>query len=311
MEAFLSSMPDVLATTIRMTVPLLFVALGELFSERAGLVNIGLDGLMTIGAFTGFVVGYQTGNLWLGVLCGAVAGIAVNMVYAFCTVSLRVDQTVTGMAINILAPGIATFAYKVIFGDGSTLVQGTTMDKLAIPGLSAIPFVGDILFNQTLLAYLAYIAVPLCWFYFARTRGGLNFRSVGENPQAAETLGIDAIRTKYLASVVCGALAGIGGAFLTLCYTSTYATGVVAGRGFIALAAVIFGRWSSVGILGATLLFGFFDAVQIALQVSAPAVPYQFFAMIPYVFTIVALFFFNAQKGGPKANGKPYFREER
>ena len=144
-----------------------------------------------------------------------------------------------------------------------------------------------------------------------RSRGGLNFRSVGENPQAAETLGIDAIRTKYLASVVCGALAGIGGAFLTLCYTSTYATGVVAGRGFIALAAVIFGRWSSVGILGATLLFGFFDAVQIALQVSAPVVPYQFFAMIPYVFTIVALFFFNAQKGGPKANGKPYFREER
>ena len=311
MEAFLSSMPDVLATTIRMTVPLLFVALGELFSERAGLVNIGLDGVLTIGAFTGLVVGYQTGNLWLGVLCGAVAGIAVNMVYAFCTVSLRVDQTVTGMAINILAPGIATFAYKVIFGDGSTLVQGTTMDKLAVPGLSAIPFVGDILFNQTILAYLAYIAVPLCWFYFARTRGGLNFRSVGENPQAAETLGIDAIRTKYLASVVCGALAGIGGAFLTLCYTSTYATGVEAGRGFIALAAVIFGRWSSVGILGATLLFGFFDAVQIALQVSAPVVPYQFFAMIPYVFTIVALFFFNAQKGGPKANGKPYFREER
>lgn len=311
METFFASMPDVLATTIRMTVPLLFVALGELFSERAGLVNIGLDGLMTIGAFTGFVVGYQTGNLWLGVLCGAVAGIAVNMIYAFCTVSLRVDQTVTGMAINILAPGIATFAYKVIFGDGSTLVQGTTMDKLPIPGLSAIPFLGDIFFNQTLLAYLAYLAVPVCWFFFARTRAGLNFRSVGENPQAAETLGIDAIKTKYLASVVCGALAGIGGAFLTLCYTSTYATGVVAGRGFIALAAVIFGRWSSVGILGATMLFGFFDAVQIALQVSAPAVPYQFFAMIPYVFTIVALFFFNAQKGGPKANGKPYFREER
>ncbi len=311
METFFASMPDVLATTIRMTVPLLFVALGELFSERAGLVNIGLDGLMTIGAFTGFVVGYQTGNLWLGVLCGAVAGIAVNMVYAFCTVSLRVDQTVTGMAINILAPGIATFAYKVIFGDGSTLVQGTTMDKLPIPGLAAIPFLGDIFFNQTLLAYLAYLAVPVCWFFFIRTRAGLNFRSVGENPQAAETLGIDAIKTKYLASVVCGALAGIGGAFLTLCYTSTYATGVVAGRGFIALAAVIFGRWSSVGILGATMLFGFFDAVQIALQVSAPAVPYQFFAMIPYVFTIVALFFFNAQKGGPKANGKPYFREER
>lgn len=311
MEAFLSSMPEILATTIRMTVPLLFVALGELFSERAGLVNIGLDGLMTIGAFTGFVVGYQTGNLWLGVLCGAVAGIAVNMIYAFCTVNLCVDQTVMGMAINILAPGIATFAYKVVFGDGSTLVQGVTMDKVAIPLLSDIPVIGNAIFNQTLLAYLCYLLVPLCWFYFARTRSGLNFRSVGENPQAAETLGINAIQMKYLASIVCGALAGMGGAFLTTCYTSTYATGVVAGRGFIALAAVIFGRWSAVGILGSTLLFGFFDAVQISLQIAVPDISYQFFAMIPYVFTIVALFFFNAQKGGPKANGKPYFREER
>lgn len=311
MDLFLASLPIILAATIRMTVPLLFVAQGELFSERAGLVNIGLDGLMTIGAFVGFVVGYQTGNLWLGVLGAAVAGVVVNMVYAFCTINLCVDQTVMGMAINILAPGIATFAYKVVFGDGSTLVQGSAMDVLPIPLLADIPVIGPILFQQTPLAYLAYIFVPVIWFYLMRTRSGLSFRSVGENPQAAETLGINVIATKYLASVLCGALAGIGGGFLTLCYTSTYAPGIVAGRGFIALAAVIFGRWSSVGVLGATALFGFFDALQISLQVSTPAVPYQFFQMVPYVFTILALFFFNAQKGGPKANGKPYLREER
>jgi simple sugar transport system permease protein len=311
MEIFISSIPDIIAAAVRLAVPLLFVALGELFSERAGLVNIGLDGLMTIGAFVGFVIGYQTGNLWLGVLFGALAGIVVNMIFAFCTISLCVDQTVVGMAINILAPGISTFAYKVVFGDGSTLVQGTAMPKVAIPLLSDIPVIGPAFFNQSILAYCAYLLVPIIWFFFKRFRSGLSFRSVGENPQAAETLGINVIRTKYLACVLCGALAGIGGAFLTLVYTSTYAQGIVAGRGFIALAAVIFGRWSSVGIMGACLLFGFFDGVQITLQIAAPQIPYQFFQMIPYVFTVIALFFFNAESGGPKASGKPYYRESR
>jgi simple sugar transport system permease protein len=216
-----------------------------------------------------------------------------------------------GMAINILAPGIATFAYKIVFGDSATLVQGGSMDKVVIPLLSDIPVIGPAFFRQTALAYIAYILVPVIWFWFKRFRGGLSFRSVGENPQAAETLGINVIRTKYIACILCGALAGIGGAYLTLVYTSTYATGVVAGRGFISLAAVVFGRWSSLGILGSCVLFGFFDALQITLQVLAQSIPYQFFQMVPYVFTIVALIFFGADSVGPKANGKPYIRESR
>lgn len=311
MSDLISIGPDILSTTIRMAVPLLFVAIAELFSERAGLVNIGLDGLMAIGALCGFLAGYYTQNPWIGVAVGMLAGIAFNLIYAFCTVTLCVDQVVMGMAINILAPAVATFAYKVAFGDSSTLVQGTQMASVSIPGLSAIPVIGSAFFEQTPLAYLAYLFVPFSAFFFNRFRVGLSFRSVGENPHAAETLGINVIKTKYLACIVCGALAGIGGAFLTLCYTSTYAEGIVAGRGFIALSAVIFGRWLPSGVLSACLLFGFCDALQIVLQIHAQAVPYQFFQMIPYVVTLVALVFFGSRRGGPKANGQPYYREER
>lgn len=308
---FLSIAPDVLSATIRMAVPLLLVAIAEMFSERAGLVNIGLDGLMSVGALGGFLAGYFSGNVWIGVLVGAVCGIVFNLIYAYCTVTLCVDQTVTGMAINILCPAVATFVYKVAFGDSSSLVQGNLMGSLSIPLLCDIPVIGPAFFQQTPLAYIAYLLVPLSAFYMNRTRSGLAFRSVGENPHASETLGINVVRTKYIACVVCGALAGIGGAFLTLCYTSTYADGVVAGRGFIALSAVIFGRWLPSGVLSACLLFGFCDALQIVLQIYAQGVPYQFFQMIPYVFTLVALIIMGSKSSGPKANGQPYYREQR
>lgn len=311
MDAIISALPNLLATTIRMTVPLLFVAIAELFSERAGLVNIGLDGLMSIGALVGFLVGYYTGSSWLGILAGMCAGIVVNLIYAVCTVTLCVDQTVTGMAINILAPAIATFAYKIAFGDSSDLAQGVSMAELDIPLLSDIPVIGEIFFQQTPLAYIAYLLVPLVAIFFNSTRAGLNYRAVGENPQAAETLGIDVIKTKYVACIICGALAGIGGAFLTLCYTSTYAEGIVAGRGFISLSAVIFGRWTPSGTLLACLLFGFCDALQIVLQVTLTSVPYQLLQMLPYAATLVALIILGSKSSGPKANGKPYYREER
>ena len=311
MEGIIAAAPDVVAATIRMAVPLLLVAIAELFSERAGMVNIGLDGLMSVGALTGFLVGYYSGNPWLGIVGGIIAGILANLIYAFCTVKLCVDQVVCGMALNILAPAVATFAYKVSFGDSSTLVQGTQMAPLSIPVLCNIPVIGPALFQQTPLAYIAYLLVPLSAVFFNEFRSGLNYRAVGENPQAAETLGIDVIKTKLLACVICGALAGLGGAFLTLCYTSTYAEGIVAGRGFIALSAVIFGHWTSTGVLAACLLFGFCDALQIVLQVNVQGAPYQFFQMIPYIVTLVALVFFGSKRLGPKANGQPYYRESR
>lgn len=307
----MSFVSNLLLATVRMAVPLLFIALAELYSERAGMVNIGLEGLASIGSLVGFLVCFITGSTWLGILCGALAGIAVNMIYAVATVSLCADHTVYGMAMNIFAPALASFIYRVYFGAGSDLSQIELMRGVGIPGLKDIPFFGDLLFNQTPMVYIAFALVAFTTVFFNKTRAGLNYKSVGEHPKAAATLGIDVIRVKYLACVICGALAGIGGAYLTTCYSSTYSEGTVAGRGFIALAAVIFGRWSGGGVLLACLFFGFCDALQIRLQVASFGLPYQFFQMIPYVATILVLAIIGAKKAGPKASGKPYRREER
>ena len=306
-----TTLPTILKAMTMGAVPILLTSLGELFSERAGLVNIGLEGIMAIGAFVAFAVGKMTGNLWLGLLVGMTAGVIVNMLYAFCTVTLWADQVVTGMAINILAPAIALFGYNIFVGSNSANATGDQMASISIPGLSSIPFIGNSFFNQTLLAYLAFILVPLVSYFFKHFRAGLSFRSVGENPHASETLGIDVVRMKYVACIMCGALAAAGGAFLTICYTPIYTNGIVMGRGFIALATVIFGRWSAVGILCASLLFGFFDGLNVALQAQFQAAPVMFFKMIPYVFTIIALVIFGSKRAGPKANGQPYLREER
>ena len=308
---FMVALPTIIRAMAMGAVPILLASLGEVFSERAGLVNIGLEGIMAVGAFTAFAVGKVTGNLWVGLLAGMAAGVVVNMIYAFCTVTLCSDQVVTSMAINILAPAVALFGYNLFVGSNPDNATGAQMPSIAIPGLSDIPIIGNGLFNQSLLAYLAFLLVPVVWFFFKRFRAGLSFRSVGENPQAAETLGINVVRVKYVACIVCGALAAAGGAFLTICYTPIYTDGIVAGRGFIALATVIFGRWSAVGVMLASLLFGFFDGLNVALQAQFQAAPVMFFKMIPYIFTIVALMFFGSKHGGPKANGKPYFRESR
>ncbi|KAF5059580.1 Branched-chain amino acid transport system / permease component [anaerobic digester metagenome] len=302
---------ELILSTVRMATPILLVALAELYSERAGLVNIGLDGIMSFGALTGFMVCFLTGSPLLGIVAGACGGILVNMIYAYCTISLCAEQIVYGMAINIFAPAVASFIYRIYFGVSSTLAQGTLMKTVAIPVLKDIPFLGKLLFDQTPMVYFAYLMVIFTGIFFNKTKKGLNYKAVGEYPKAAETLGINVVRQKYVACIICGALAGIGGAYLTTCYVNTYSDGVVAGRGFIALSAVIFGRWSSGGVLLACLLFGFCDALQLRLQILSTSTPYQLFQMIPYVCTLVALAMFGIKKAGPKANGKPYLREER
>jgi general nucleoside transport system permease protein len=302
---------ELLLSTVRMATPILIVALGELYSERAGLVNIGLDGIMAFGALIGFLVSYITGSPYLGILAGAVGGIMINMVYAFCTIHLGAEQIVYGMAINIFSPALASFIYKVYFGINSTLIQATLMKELPIPFLSKLPVLGKVLFSHTPVVYLIYLMVPLTFVFFNKTKAGLNYKAVGEFPKAAESLGINVVRQKYIACIICGALAGIGGAYLTTCYISTYSDGVVAGRGFIALSAVIFGRWMPGGVMMAALLFGFTDAIQLRMQVMSPGTPYQLLAMLPYLCTLFVLAFLGIKKAGPKANGKPYFREER
>ena len=302
---------SLLLATVRMAVPLIFIAVAELYSERAGMVNIGLEGLAAIGSLVGFLVAFLTGNTWLGIISGALSGVFVNLIYAYATVTLCADHIVYGMAINIFAPALAAFIYRVYFGAGSELNKIELMKGIGIPYLKDIPFVGDLLFNQTPMVYIAFALVVFTCIYFNRTRSGLNYKAVGEHPQAAATLGIPVVKVKYLSCIICGALAGIGGAYLTTCYANTYTPGNVAGRGFIALAAVIFGRWTGGGVLLACLFFGFCDALQIRLQVGSSGIPYQFFQMIPYVATIVVLAILGSKKSGPKANGKPYRRELR
>ena len=302
---------NLLLASVRMATPLIFLALAELYSQRAGLVHIGLEGLASIGSLVGFLVSLITGNPLLGVLAGAAAGILVNMIYAYATITLCAEQIVYGMAINIFAPALASFIYRVYFGAGSELVQVSLMETLASRmGITANVFVAKLFLDQTPMVYLAYLLVVFTVIYFNRTKSGLNYKAVGEYPKAAATLGIDVIGIKYTASVICGALAGIGGAYLTTCYTTTYVDGNIAGRGFIALAAVIFGRWNAGGVLIACLFFGFCDALQIRLQVGSYNIPYQFFQMIPYIATVVVLAAIGMKKAGPKSCGKPYRKEE-
>ncbi len=303
---------NLLLASVRMATPLIFLALAELYSQRAGLVHIGLEGLASIGSLVGFLVSLITGNPFLGVLAGAAAGILVNMIYAYATITLCAEQIVYGMAINIFAPALASFIYRVYFGAGSELVQVSLMETLASRmGITANGFITKLFLDQTPMVYLAYLLVVFTVIYFNRTKSGLNYKAVGEYPKAAATLGIDVIGIKYTASVICGALAGIGGAYLTTCYTTTYVDGNIAGRGFIALAAVIFGRWNAGGVLIACLFFGFCDALQIRLQVGSYNIPYQFFQMMPYIATVVVLAAIGMKKAGPKSCGKPYRKEER
>ena len=248
----------------------------------------------------------------MGVCAGAMVAVLVNMIYAYATVTLCAEQIVYGMAINIFAPALASFIYRVYFGAGSELVQVSQMSSLsALLKVNTDSFIAKLFLEQTLMVYLAYGLVIFTAIYFNKTKSGLNYKAVGEYPKAAATLGINVIGVKYIASVICGALAGIGGAYLTTCYTTTYVDGNVAGRGFIALAAVIFGRWNAGGVLLACLFFGFCDALQIRLQVASFNVPYQFFQMIPYVATVVVLAIIGMKKAGPKSCGKPYRKEER
>ena len=302
---------NLLLATVRMAVPLIFIATAELYSERAGMVNIGLEGLAAIGSLVGFLMCFITGSAWVGILCGALAGILVNMIYAYATVTLCANHTVYGMAINIFAPALASFINRVYFGAGSQLNQIKLMDTINIPVLKDIPLIGPLLFNQTPMVYLAFALVIFTSIFFNRTKAGLNYKSVGEHPKAAATLGIPVIRIKYLSCVICGALAGIGGAYLTTCYSNTFTEGNIAGRGFIGLAAVIFGRWNAVGVMLACLFFGFCDALQIRLQVMSIGIPYQFFQMIPYIATIIVLSILGGKKSGPAAKGLPYRSEER
>lgn len=300
---------SLLQSTITMAIPLLLAALGELIAERGGIINIGLEGMLLSGAFAAMAVTYSTGAPLLGLLAAWGTGIFLAAIFAYVVVVYSANQVVVGTALNLFAVGITGVAYRAIFGVTGAALTVTGFTSLAIPGLSSLPIVGHALFAQTGLGYLAFALVPLIAFGLYKTIPGLKLRMVGENPRAAAAQGVAVEWTQTYALIGCGVLASTAGAYLAIAYARTFVEGMSAGRGFIALAIVIFGRWSAWGILGAALLFGLATALQFHVQALGLAIPYQFLLMLPYVLTLLVLAGYAGTTRAPAALGVPLENE--
>ena len=295
------------AAALRMATPIAFSSLGGIFSERVGIINIGLEGIMLTSAFTGVAVSYFTVNPWLGVLAAVLAGGLLGLFHALLTVKFTGDQIVSGTGINIFAMGFTAYMSQILWGSrgASESVQG--LKVVSIPLLKDTPIIGDIIGGHTPLVYLMLIITVISHIVLFKTPIGLRIRAVGEHPAAADTAGIDVFKIKYLCVMVSGMLAGLGGAFLSLGHLNLFTWGMTGGRGFIAMAAMIFGKWMPFGAFGASVLFGFSDALQMRLQ-ALGLLPPQIILTIPYILTIAVLAGV-VGKALPPSDYKPYVKE--
>jgi ABC-type uncharacterized transport system permease subunit len=291
-----------LAATLALAAPLLFAALGELISERAGILNINLEAMMLGGAFCGVWAASATASLFAGFVGAALAGIVIAAIHGVLCIALRAEQVVSGVALNILVLGATTYGVGAVFGSNvSRSVE--TLTALPIPFLSGLPFAGRVLFDQTATTYIAFLLVPLMWWAINRTVVGLALQATGEQATAAMSMGVNIRLVRWTALLTCGALAGIGGGQLTLAGLGTFTQNVTAGRGFIALAAVVFGRWTPSGAMVAILLFTIIEALQVRAQILGINLPYQFLVMAPYLATIMALALFMKSMKAPRGLG--------
>lgn len=300
-----------LTASVRMAVPLVFAGLGETYSEKAGILNIGLEAIMLIGAFASFAGAYLTDSLWIGLLFGMLAGMAVSLIHAVFSIYLRKDQTVTGIALNMLVLGVTSFMFKVLASSKLMFPQIDTFGKIKLPLLGSIPILGDVFFNQDIMVYILYIIVAASMVFLFKTSWGLSLVSVGEHPRAADTVGIKVHKVQYLAAAVNGILGGMGGAYLSLVQLGVFMENVTAGRGYIALAVVIFGRRNPVGVFLGALVFGLADSFQFRLQVIGINIPSQYLTMLPYVVTLLVLLFSSKNSRAPGHLGKPYISDVR
>jgi simple sugar transport system permease protein len=297
-----------IAGMLRFATPLIFGAMGGILSERSGVINIGLEGMMLMGAFFG-IFGADIVGSWLGgILIGVAAGAALGLVHAFVSIHLRADQVVSGTAINILALGITGYVFIYHYGDQGTPTGISRVPNVTLPGVENVLFVGEAIGKANLLTWAALLLVPLLTLYLFRTRGGLRLRSVGEKPRAADSVGLPVIRTRYLAVVASGALAALGGVYLSIALLGSFSQNLTAGRGFIALAAVIFGSWRPWGALAGALLFGFSTALAQRLPAFSESTAVLFQAL-PYVLTLVVVAGVVGRSRPPAAIGVPYVKE--
>ena len=305
--AFFTSL---VAATIRAGTPLLFALLGEIITERGGVLNLGVEGMMISGALAGFMGAFYFGTPWVGVLLGALAGGLLAFIHAFLSVTLKAEQPVSGITLVLLGLGLTSFLGEPMAGKQITKIGG-----IAVPYLCKIPILGPALFQQDILVYIAILLVPALALLLYRTRWGLNIIATGENPGSADSLGVNVIRVRYLCTLFGGLLAGVGGAYLSLAYTPMWVDGMTAGRGWIVIALVIFASWDPFRALAAAYLFGGVDALQMRLQIVGIGVPVQLLQMLPYLVTLALLVFSARQKtrnriSAPAALGVPYDREE-
>ena len=298
----------VIASGLTFTTPLLFGALGGIISERSGVVNIALDGMMLMGCYFG-IYGANITNSWvLGALIGMVSGGLLALVHAYFSIHLRANQVVSGYAINFLAYGLTGYLFVAHYGDNGTPGTLPEVPNVTLPGIDHVAFFGDAIGHTNVLTWVGLLLVPVIWWFLFRTRAGLRLRAVGEQPRAASTVGLKVMTTRYTAVVTSGVLAALGGVYLADGFDGSFNFQMTDGRGFIALAAVIFGKWNPVGALGATLLFGFSSSLAYRLQTFSPTLG-TLFQALPYVLTLVAVAGLIGRSRPPAASGIPYVKE--
>lgn len=300
-----------LAAAVKMSTPLVLAGIGETISEKAGILNISVEGNMLAGAFAGFIVTYNTHNLFLGILAGMAGGMLVSLLHGIMSVKVKADQTIVGLALNFLVLGLTSFLFFMAFGRTDRLPSCITIAKTEIPVLSKIPVIGPALFSQDLFVYVALLSVIIVALIFYKTEWGVNIHAVGEHPRAADTAGINVFGIRYLASMLNGLFGGLGGACMTLGQFGFFIENITAGRGYIALAVVILGRRNPLGVFVAALIIGFAEALQYSLQTLGVPIPSQVFTMFPYVVAVVVLLLSIGRSSDPAALGVPYERNQR
>jgi simple sugar transport system permease protein len=304
-------MISILVATVRIASPILLAAMGELITERSGIMNLGLEGTMLFAAFIGFLAAEKLDSLPVAILLACLAGALFNLILAFMAISLNVDQTITGLSINLLASGLTLFWFRITYlkltSADTPLVN--PLQPIKIPLLADIPVVGEIFFSHNILTYLAFLAVPMIWFFLYRMKLGLQLRSLGEDPRAADMVGIRVTRLRYFAVVAGGLLAGLAGAFVSIGSVERFFPDMTGGRGWLAIVIVISGNWKPSRILIASLLFAFLDAFQLQVQAVGVQLPYQILLALPYVLAIVVMIIAKAKSVAPESLGVPYTRE--
>jgi len=295
----------ILASGIRLATPYLYAAIGETFGQRSGVLNLGVDGQMLMGAFTAFYVAIKTGNLWLGILSAMVAGALMGLAMAFVTVNLHAEQGISGIGFYLFGLGLSDLLFQKLLGTVET-VKG--FPKIQIPFLSDIPVVGEIFFRQNVLVYIAFALVPVAWFILNKTTLGLKIRAVGENPEAADSLGVSVARIRYFTIILGGTLSGVAGASMSIALVNVFQQNMTSGLGFIAVALVYFGAWRPWGVLGGALLFSLVNSLQLWIQVLGIPIPSDIAVMMPYILTILVLVATVSRVRAPSALTKSFER---